>query len=207
MSPMFRPEMMVGAASPLWGYFAGAVMLGSAWWWMTRWLQPTNLEALEAALEPATEALADAVGGPVAVALVADKDPPLPVGGESAPVSAAVLEAARISEPGLFPDLAPAAEPVPAPQPAAIAQPAAPEPAITEPAAAPAVIPEPTLAADLAPAPEPVPAPEPAVIPPKPTLAAEPEKPQPKPEAKLEAKVQPTPAPKRKARDSEAKPH
>ena len=36
--PLFRPQMMIGAASPLWGYFAGAALTGVAFWWMTRWM-------------------------------------------------------------------------------------------------------------------------------------------------------------------------
>ncbi|MFN3515058.1 MAG: hypothetical protein ACK41C_18600 [Phenylobacterium sp.] len=36
----------VGAASPLWPVFAGAVGAGLAYWWMTRWPAATNLEAL-----------------------------------------------------------------------------------------------------------------------------------------------------------------
>jgi hypothetical protein len=37
---------MVGAASPLWGFFAGAAASGVAFWWMTHWSRPANLEAL-----------------------------------------------------------------------------------------------------------------------------------------------------------------
>ena len=36
----------VGVASPLWVMFTGAATAGIAYWWMTRWLKPTNLEAL-----------------------------------------------------------------------------------------------------------------------------------------------------------------
>lgn len=58
--PLYLP---LGAVSPLWPVFAGAVGAGLAYWWMTRWPVATNLEALlprplgEAppALEPATE--------------------------------------------------------------------------------------------------------------------------------------------------------
>lgn len=39
-------RLPVGAVSPLWGLFAGAAMTGAAWWWMTRWARPENLEAM-----------------------------------------------------------------------------------------------------------------------------------------------------------------
>lgn len=49
-TPQFTPKplsqaLLVGAASPLWGFFAGAAATGVAFWWMTRWTQPANLEA------------------------------------------------------------------------------------------------------------------------------------------------------------------
>src|SRR5687768_9181458 len=40
------PQLMVGVASPLWAYFGAAAAGGVAYWWMTRWTQPVNLEAL-----------------------------------------------------------------------------------------------------------------------------------------------------------------
>lgn len=40
------PALMMGAASPLWSYFAVAAAGGLAFWWMTRWTRPLNLEAL-----------------------------------------------------------------------------------------------------------------------------------------------------------------
>lgn len=49
----------IGAASPLWLAYAGAAGAGVAYWWMTRWTQPANLEAAfgswfePAAAEPA----------------------------------------------------------------------------------------------------------------------------------------------------------
>src|SRR5205814_567107 len=61
----------LGAASPLWGLFMGAAATGAAFWWMSQWTKPKNLEAVfgavskplspelapsavvEAALEPA----------------------------------------------------------------------------------------------------------------------------------------------------------
>lgn len=46
LSPQSLPPALVGLASPLWGYFAGMAAGGVAFWWMTRWTQPQNLEAL-----------------------------------------------------------------------------------------------------------------------------------------------------------------
>jgi hypothetical protein len=73
-----KPEALlrvpVGLASPLWGLFAGAAMSGAAWWWMTRWARPENVEAMfgaaakfEAAVEPKVVELA----APVVEAAVA----------------------------------------------------------------------------------------------------------------------------------------
>lgn len=45
----------VGAASPLWFMFAGAATAGMAFWWMTRWARPQNLEAMMAAAVPTPE--------------------------------------------------------------------------------------------------------------------------------------------------------
>lgn len=78
---MLRPEFALGAALPLWGYVAGAVATGTAWWWMTRWTQG-------APLLPAAPAKPTGVQ----LALVADNTALVPVGGESAPVTPAVLE-------------------------------------------------------------------------------------------------------------------
>jgi hypothetical protein len=107
LAGVFRPALMIGAASPLWGYFTGAAMTGMAWWWMTRWMAPQDFATFaERMAEPAMEALAEAVGGPVAEALVSDEIPALPVGGEAAPFSAAVLEAELIEDPELAGELA-----------------------------------------------------------------------------------------------------
>ncbi|TAL28814.1 MAG: hypothetical protein EPN98_22240 [Phenylobacterium sp.] len=40
------PQLMLGAASPLWAYFGAAAAGGVAFWWMTRWTRPVNLEAM-----------------------------------------------------------------------------------------------------------------------------------------------------------------
>ena len=46
------PALLMGAASPLWSYFAAATAGGVAFWWMTRWSRPVNLEAILAATTP-----------------------------------------------------------------------------------------------------------------------------------------------------------
>jgi hypothetical protein len=48
-------HLQLGAASPLWLVFAGAAGVGMAYWWMSRWAQPVNLEAwFGATLDPAS---------------------------------------------------------------------------------------------------------------------------------------------------------
>jgi len=54
--PQALVRIPVGAVSPLWGLFAGAAISGAAWWWMTRWARPANLEALFGAAEAVTAA-------------------------------------------------------------------------------------------------------------------------------------------------------
>ena len=53
----------IGAASPLWALFGAAAGAGVAWWWLTRWMRPTNIEALAeftaAQLKESAEAVAD----------------------------------------------------------------------------------------------------------------------------------------------------
>lgn len=103
----------VGAASPLWGLFAGAAMSGAAWWWMTRWTRPANLEAVFGAVEAATSdavAKVEALAAPVIDAV------------EEAPAALeSVVEAApELVEP-------PVEAPTPAPSADALIE-AAPEP-------------------------------------------------------------------------------
>lgn len=89
----------VGAMSPLWAVFGAAASAGVAWWWMTRWTQGVNIEALaEVVSGPAArfvEAAADSelrLEETVAVveAEVAELEPPV-VEGET-PVVAAIVE-------------------------------------------------------------------------------------------------------------------
>jgi hypothetical protein len=83
----------VGMTSPLWGLFAGAAISGAAWWWMTRWARPENLEAMfgaagmSPAVEPEAPALEAVAQEPVLEALVEAPPAPEPVGGEAAPIS------------------------------------------------------------------------------------------------------------------------
>jgi hypothetical protein len=71
--PQALIRIPVGAASPLWGLFAGAAMSGAAWWWMTRWTRPANLEAVfgaaEAAATAETSAEVQALSAPVVEAI------------------------------------------------------------------------------------------------------------------------------------------
>ena len=47
IDPEKGPNLLAGAASPLWLMFGGAAMAGATWWWWTaRWREAVNLEAL-----------------------------------------------------------------------------------------------------------------------------------------------------------------
>ncbi len=72
--PQALIRVPVGAMSPLWGLFAGAAVSGAAWWWMTRWARPANLEAVFGAAEAATvevETAVEALAAPVVEAIEA----------------------------------------------------------------------------------------------------------------------------------------
>ena len=103
-----KPEALlrvpVGLASPLWGLFAGAAMSGAAWWWMTRWARPENLEAMfgaaakfEAAVEPKVVELAAPVVEAVEAAPEAVLEAEAAAETVAAPVTEAVVEAAQES--------------------------------------------------------------------------------------------------------------
>lgn len=108
-----KPETLfrvpIGLASPLWGLFAGAAITGATWWWMTRWTQVQNLEAMfgeageaQTVVEPALAASvaeaaetiveantpgAESTDAPIVESLIAAPGASEPVGGEAAPVS------------------------------------------------------------------------------------------------------------------------
>jgi hypothetical protein len=145
----------VGLSSPLWGLFAGAAMSGAAWWWMTRWARPENLEAMfgaaakfEAAVEPKVVELA----APVVEAVEAAPEAVLEAEAAAETATEAVVEAAQ--EPVLQ---APILE-------ALVEGPTAPEPVGGEAAPVSPVLEvlAPEIAAEPAPKPKKAPAPKPA---------------------------------------------
>ena len=85
--PLADPKALlnvpVGLVSPLWPLFASAAISGAAWWWMTRWAQPKNLEAMfatavktvEAAPEPRTFAEPALAVAETAIEAVAEAGP------------------------------------------------------------------------------------------------------------------------------------
>ncbi len=138
------PELMVGVASPLWSYFGAAAAGGVAYWWMTRWARPMNLEAMFQAARalpapPATIGAIDAVAEAVEAAVEVDDDaleaamgvtddlPVAPVGGEAGPFSPLLetqfverepqpeFEPAPVVEPPTVLEVAPALEAMPEP--------------------------------------------------------------------------------------------
>ena len=159
-----KPESLfrvpVGLASPLWGLFAGAAMSGAAWWWMTRWMRPQNLEALFAAAGeaetvavPEMAALAapalaavEAVE-PVVEAIAADiAEPPIEAAAKTALEAAAEAMADVTPQPAPEPvveALAEAPLPVEAAMEAVVAEPAVYAQAVADVAAPSPVAPKP----------------------------------------------------------------
>jgi predicted flap endonuclease-1-like 5' DNA nuclease len=92
----------MGVFSPLWAVFGAAAGAGVAYWWMTRWTQAVNVEAL---------------AGFAAKPAVAGKATPIEVVAEPAPVAEVVeaVEAVAAPEPEAV------VEPEPAPIAAAVA--------------------------------------------------------------------------------------
>lgn len=86
-------SLPLGVVSPLWMMFAGAATAGVAYWWMTRWTRPTNLEAKLAAPEAALEPVIDVAPEPPVEAIIEAEAEvaPEPV---VEPVVEAVIEAA-----------------------------------------------------------------------------------------------------------------
>jgi outer membrane biosynthesis protein TonB len=167
-------QFPVGVVSPLWLLYAGAAGAGMAYWWMTRWAKPVNLEALLGAGKAAATAVVEAAA-PIAESVIqtteaAEQSLEAAVEEVAEAEQAPVLEAAPPPE---LPFEAPAVEVAlePAFEPAPVIEPelaAAPEPAL---APMPESVPESGL--------EPDPAPEPTVVSasPRPKPAAAPRRP------------------------------
>jgi predicted flap endonuclease-1-like 5' DNA nuclease len=92
----------IGAVSPLWAVFGAAASAGVAWWWMTRWTQAVNVEALAGfaagEVKQAVEAAADVqlrVEEAVVAADAAATVAPAPVAEPEASPAAAEAEAAN----------------------------------------------------------------------------------------------------------------
>ena len=96
--PQTLMRVPMGLASPLWGLFAGAAMGGAAWWWMTRWARPENLEAMfgaAAKFEAAVEPKAVELAAPVVEAFEAAPEAVLEAEAAAEGVTEAVVEAAQ----------------------------------------------------------------------------------------------------------------
>ncbi len=116
----------IGAVSPLWLAFAGAASAGVAFWWMSRWMRPANLEAFlftapaaEPVVEPVAEAVAELTASEpepaeiIAEAVVVEIEPTFEAAAEF------VLEAAPEPEPAEIIAEAVVVEIEPAPEAAA----------------------------------------------------------------------------------------
>ncbi|MFN3573814.1 MAG: hypothetical protein ACK4TR_09830, partial [Phenylobacterium sp.] len=83
----------LGAVSPLWFFYASAAAAGATAWWMTRWMQPVNLEALwgEATL---SSPLRRPLPPPGAGQPTAPESPPEPLAAEPPTAAAGAVAAA-----------------------------------------------------------------------------------------------------------------
>lgn len=92
-------NFQVGVISPLWGLYAGMASAGVAYWWLARWRQATNLEALlsapapEPVIEAAPEPLAELVLEPVAEVIA---EPVVEPAAEAAPEPAIEVAAETV---------------------------------------------------------------------------------------------------------------
>ena len=120
----------LGMASPFWLAFGAAASVGVGWWWMSRWTQAANLEAMT---KPLFKSPAPAPKVAVAAPVIAEK----PV--VAAPiVKEVVVEAAPapvLKSPALV-----KADPAPAPKTAAVTPVAAEKPVVAAPIVKKAVV-------------------------------------------------------------------
>ena len=104
--PGVSPTLLMGAASPLWGYFAATAASGVAFWWMTRWTRPVNLEAFFVAARP--QAFPAPVPAPEVVEIMAH---------EAEAEMVAALAPAMIEDDVALMDVAPVMDALPEPDP------------------------------------------------------------------------------------------
>ena len=97
-------NLPIGMTSPLWLAFGAATTAGVAWWWMTRWTQALNIEAMASVAKVQVEAVEAFIEKESEVATHAVE------------AAEAVLEAAAVIEPAA--PVAPEPEIAPAPAPA-----------------------------------------------------------------------------------------
>ncbi|MGR4863434.1 hypothetical protein [Caulobacter sp. LARHSG274] len=134
IDPEKGPNLLAGAASPLWLMFGGAAMAGATWWWWSsRWREAVNLEAVmaktpapqpELVFDPvieapvATSAAVETLDAPAQVVAATAEILEAPVQAAAAVVEAvadsteAVLEDAKAAAPEVVETVVPEPEPV-----------------------------------------------------------------------------------------------
>lgn len=104
IDPEKGPNLMAGAASPLWLMFGGAAMAGATWWWWSaRWREAVNVEALLAPTltgalptpEPATLAPEPAIEAPIDPVTEAPVLAPVEAAAAAETVAEAALDMAK----------------------------------------------------------------------------------------------------------------
>ena len=110
-----NPALLMGAASPLWGYFGAVAAGGVAYWWMTRWTRPMNVESIfGVARAPADMTLE-------VVEVIEARAPLDPDAAVTESEAMPMMEAAAVTAPPILePSCDPEAEPVPDVEPATI---------------------------------------------------------------------------------------
>ncbi|KRA75065.1 hypothetical protein ASD89_09855 [Caulobacter sp. Root656] len=121
IDPERGPNLMAGAASPLWLVFGGAAMAGATWWWWSaRWREAVNVEALFAPTlagtlsgpEPATLAPEPAVEAPIDPVTEAPVLAPVEAASATETVAEALVDTAEAVTTKAEENLEAAAEPV-----------------------------------------------------------------------------------------------
>ena len=121
IDPEKGPNLMAGAASPLWLVFGGAAMAGATWWWWSaRWREAVNVEALLAptlsgaspTLEPIASAPEPAIEAPIDPVTEAPVLAPVDAAAATETVAEAALDTAETVTAEVKETLEAAAEPI-----------------------------------------------------------------------------------------------